>query len=28
MHPKMSNEDNEFIAAAVWEATERIGKGA
>lgn len=28
MHPCMSREDNEFIAAAVWEAAERIRDGA
>jgi len=26
MHPAMSDEDNEYIAAAMWEAVERIGK--
>jgi dTDP-4-amino-4,6-dideoxygalactose transaminase len=26
MHPSMSDEDNEYIAAAIWEAVERIGR--
>ena len=24
IHPRMSDEDNEFIAAALWDAVERI----
>jgi dTDP-4-amino-4,6-dideoxygalactose transaminase len=24
IHPRMSEEDNEFIAAAVWDAVERV----
>ena len=27
IHPTMSEEDNEYMAAAVWEAVERVGKG-
>jgi perosamine synthetase len=27
MHPRMSEQDNEFIAAAIWEAVERIRGG-
>jgi len=26
IHPRMSEEDNEYMAAAVWEAVERVGK--
>jgi hypothetical protein len=26
IHPSMSDEDNEYIAAAIWEAVERSGK--
>jgi dTDP-4-amino-4,6-dideoxygalactose transaminase len=26
MHPSMSDEDNEYISAAIWEAVERIGR--
>jgi perosamine synthetase len=27
MHPRMSEEDNEFIAAAIWDAAERTRRG-
>jgi perosamine synthetase len=27
IHPAMPDEDNEYIAAAVWEAVQRVGKG-